>query len=41
MECEHKCCLEAAKQKKSCEKCNPKPKKEEKKKELTSHEKVR
>ena len=22
--CEHKCCIEAAKNKKSCEKCNPK-----------------
>jgi hypothetical protein len=29
-ECAHKCCVEAAKNKKVCEKCNP-PKKEEKK----------
>jgi hypothetical protein len=28
-ECTHKCCVEAAKNKKTCEKCNPK--KEEKK----------
>ena len=28
-ECDHKCCVEAAKNKKTCEKCNPK--KEEKK----------
>lgn len=33
--CEHKCCVEAAKEKKVCEKCNPKKddkKKDEKKK---------
>jgi hypothetical protein len=30
-ECTHKCCVEAAKNKKVCEKCNP-PKKEDKKK---------
>ncbi|MEW6158017.1 MAG: hypothetical protein AB1813_11325 [Verrucomicrobiota bacterium] len=29
--CDHKCCVEAAKNKKSCEKCNPK--KEENKQE--------
>lgn len=31
-ECEHKCCVEAAKNKKVCEKCNPKAEKKEDKK---------
>ncbi len=30
-ECSHKCCVEAAKDKKTCEKCNPKADKSEKK----------
>ena len=31
-ECSHKCCVEAAKNKKTCEKCNPKTDKKEEKK---------
>lgn len=31
-ECTHKCCVEAAKNKKVCEKCNPKSEKKEDKK---------
>jgi len=31
-ECSHKCCVEAAKNKKTCEKCNPKKEKTEEKK---------
>ena len=31
-ECSHKCCVEAAKNKKTCEKCNPKSDKKEEKK---------
>lgn len=30
-ECTHKCCVEAAKNKKVCEKCNPPKKKDDKK----------
>ena len=36
-ECAHKCCVEAAKDKKVCEKCNPK--KDEKKSEKKSEKK--
>jgi hypothetical protein len=31
-ECTHKCCIEAAKNKKVCEKCNPKSEKKDDKK---------
>ena len=38
-ECSHKCCVEAAKNKKVCEKCNPKSDKKEDKKDEKKAEK--